>query len=73
MKEIWPVIKISKKALDVYNHSNITIIHQDNQGLGVARNNGIKMAKAPYIIPLDADNKLRSKCSYTSGDGQNNL
>lgn len=49
----------TKNILNSYKNSNITIIHQDNQGLGAARNNGIKVAQAPYIISLDADNKLR--------------
>lgn len=49
----------TKAILDSYTNKNITIIHQENQGLGAARNNGIKVANSPYIIPLDADNKLR--------------
>lgn len=44
------------------------IIHQENQGLGKTRNNGIKQATGEYIIPLDADNKLSKgfidKCSH---------
>lgn len=39
--------------------SNIIYLNQPNLGLAKARNNGIKMAKGDYIIPLDADNKLR--------------
>lgn len=34
------------------------IIHQLNQGLSTARNNGIKEAKGKYILPLDADDKI---------------
>jgi glycosyltransferase involved in cell wall biosynthesis len=49
----------TKNILDSYKNSNIRIINQDNQGLGAARNNGIKLSQAPYVIPLDADNKLR--------------
>ena len=49
----------TKNILDSYTNSNIKIIHQENTGLGKARNNGIKAANAPYVIPLDADNKLR--------------
>ncbi|SDH42229.1 N-terminal domain of galactosyltransferase [Flavobacterium omnivorum] len=37
----------------------IIYINQSNLGLAKARNNGIKQAKGKYIIPLDADNKLR--------------
>lgn len=36
----------------------IFVLNQPNMGLAKARNNGIKLAKGKYIIPLDADNKL---------------
>lgn len=35
--------------------NKIRIINQENQGVSVARNNGIKEAKAPFIAFLDAD------------------
>ena len=35
------------------------IIHQQNGGLSAARNTGILVAKGKYILPLDADNKIR--------------
>lgn len=35
------------------------IIHQVNMGLAAARNAGIKAAIGQYILPLDADNKIR--------------
>lgn len=50
---ILKINEIEKKFKDV------TIVNQTNQGLGKARNNGIKLAKGNYIIPLDADNRLR--------------
>jgi glycosyltransferase involved in cell wall biosynthesis len=37
----------------------VIILNQENKGLARARNNGISIAKGEYIIPLDADNKLR--------------
>lgn len=35
------------------------VLNQINMGLGAARNNGIKLAKGDYILPLDADNRIR--------------
>ena len=35
------------------------ILHQDNRGLAAARNAGIAATSAPYILPLDSDNKLQ--------------
>ena len=35
------------------------VIHQINSGPGRARNQGVAAAKASYILPLDADNRLR--------------
>lgn len=34
------------------------VIHQDNKGLGAARNTGIREAVGRFILPLDADNKI---------------
>jgi glycosyltransferase involved in cell wall biosynthesis len=40
------------------NHT-VTILHQENLGLSSARNAGIHKAAGAYILPLDADNKIR--------------
>ena len=37
----------------------VNFMHQENSGLAAARNNGIKMSKGEYILPLDADNRIR--------------
>jgi glycosyltransferase involved in cell wall biosynthesis len=42
----------------ISQHTNITIINQENQGLSVARNNGIKAAKGEYILMPDSDDLL---------------
>jgi glycosyltransferase involved in cell wall biosynthesis len=34
------------------------VIFQENQGLGAARNRGIREARGKYILPLDSDNKI---------------
>lgn len=49
------------KILSEISHPKIKIIHQENLGLPVARNNGIKIACGDYILPLDADDKIHAK------------
>jgi glycosyltransferase involved in cell wall biosynthesis len=39
-------------------HQIITVINQENQGLSVARNNGIAVAKGEYILMFDSDDLL---------------
>ena len=40
----------------------VRVIHQDNRGLGVARNTGIRNARGKYIYFCDADNVLYPEC-----------
>ena len=42
----------------IRQHNNVTIINQENQGLSVARNNGIAIAKGQYILMPDSDDLL---------------
>lgn len=44
--------------LDELEKKGSIVIHQNNQGLGAARNAGIKISRGKYIIPLDCDNKI---------------
>lgn len=36
--------------------------HTSNAGLGFARNSGFALAETPFVLPLDADNRLRAAC-----------
>ncbi len=42
----------------IARHKNIIVINQENQGLSVARNNGISKAKGEYILMIDSDDLL---------------
>lgn len=42
----------------ISQHRNITVVHQENQGLSVARNNGLSLAKGEYIMMPDSDDVL---------------
>lgn len=51
------------KTIEILNkikEDGYTVIHQNNKGLGSARNNGIRIAKGKYILPLDSDNLVLS-------------
>lgn len=39
-------------------HENITVVHQKNAGVSVARNNGINIAQGEWIFFLDSDDYL---------------
>lgn len=47
------------RVLDGLDPQRCTMVRQSNMGLAKARNNGIRLAKGAYYIPLDADNRLR--------------
>ena len=50
---------VTHKVLTYLQEKGYQVIHQSNQGLAAARNTGIKKAQGRYILPLDADNKIK--------------
>lgn len=48
----------TKKVLAKIKNEKLRLITQKNQGLSAARNNGIKAAKALYILVLDGDDTV---------------
>lgn len=50
---------LTQKVLQSLTEKGYRAIDQENQGLAIARNHGISLAKGRYILPLDADNKIR--------------
>ncbi|WP_102408550.1 glycosyltransferase family 2 protein [Parabacteroides bouchesdurhonensis] len=46
----------------VRNDCRFRAYHQENKGVSVARNNGIKNAKGTYICFVDSDDYLRDNC-----------
>ena len=49
-------MEVIADIIDAYR--NIVIINQENQGLSMARNNGIPIAKGEYILMVDSDDLL---------------
>ncbi|MBV9786458.1 MAG: glycosyltransferase [Acidisphaera sp.] len=43
----------------------LVLRHRENAGLGGTRNSGFAAAETPYVLPLDADNRLRPECCAT--------
>ena len=41
-----------------HKYSNVFLLTQDNQGVSVARNNGVALSKGDYILFLDADDTI---------------
>lgn len=50
----------TRKEIDALIAQEIKVVRQENRGLAAARNAGVLVSKGQYILPLDADNHLRS-------------
>jgi glycosyltransferase involved in cell wall biosynthesis len=50
----------TSREMDALAARGIKVIRQENKGLPAARNAGIIASKGEYILPLDADNHVRS-------------
>jgi len=46
------------EVLATLRRAGYRIVDQDNRGLATARNEGFALAQGPYVLPLDADNRL---------------
>jgi len=46
------------EILDSFDNPQIKVLHQENAGPGMARNLGVKMAKADFIVFLDSDDLI---------------
>jgi glycosyltransferase involved in cell wall biosynthesis len=53
-------VEVFKKRGQRFLHDRrVSFLHQANAGLSAARNAAIAVAKGEYILPLDADNRIR--------------
>lgn len=53
-----PDNSIEKLKYFEQDHANIIILNQENRGVSIARNNGLKMAKGQYVLFIDPDDLL---------------
>lgn len=51
--------EFTNRYLKAISEQGMSVIFQENMGLAMARNNGIRKANGKYILPLDSDNKIR--------------
>lgn len=49
---------VAQRLIAAFPERRIRLVRQDNRGLAAARNAGIEATRAPYILPLDADDAI---------------
>jgi glycosyltransferase involved in cell wall biosynthesis len=54
------------KLKEFEGNDKIHMLHQENAGPSVARNNAIKLTKAAYIVSLDSDDKIGNNTIFES-------
>jgi glycosyltransferase involved in cell wall biosynthesis len=50
--------QVARDLIARFHDRRIELVAQDNRGLGAARNAGIRASAAPFVLPLDADDRL---------------
>ena len=60
--------EVTLESLQKAEALGFKVLHQDNQGLSSARNNGIKNSVGDYILPLDSDDQISVELIYESID-----
>lgn len=71
-KSLYELIIVNDGSKDEFTNSRLkelaaqgyNVIFQHNQGLAASRNNAISASSGEYILPLDADNKIRPEYVY---------
>jgi hypothetical protein len=48
----------TREVLAALAAHGVPVVHQENRGLGATRNRGFELTRAPFVFPLDADNRL---------------
>lgn len=50
--------EVAEQLIARYPERRIELLRQPNQGLAMARNNGIRATESPFVLPLDADDRI---------------